>query len=802
MSKNLRRLEKHSSWLVVLLLLFFWSRLLQTATVKSDTFDEIIHIMQGVLYWRQATLYPVVENPPLVNAIIGLPVAWLFRPELPIAHPIWQTGNWLRISQVFAWEINDNGRQLIWMGRVAIVFLALLLGALLYRWGRQLFQQRPAGLLVLLLFTFDPNVLAHSSLATTDLGTALFFCLAAYLVWRHWYKPECLSYLAAAAGLGLVLAAKYSGLIMVPAVALLAAYRLWSARRAPDFEAFKQGLHSLLEVGGWLGLGLLVFLAVYRFDLAALAADFTRQQSHLGSGHSSYLLGELSASGWWYYFPVVFVAKTPWPVLGLVGLALALVVAHRDYRWSHWWPVLIAIGIGASSLLSRVNLGYRYLLPALPLLYLPAGRLAQPDALRSRPVRWGMALLVMAAAGTSLAIHPHYLAYFNRLAGGPDEGWRIAADSNIDWGQDIGDLAAYMAAHNVEDAQVSYLGSAPLAAYGVEGRLLPVWPAPDRDPLYDPFYPPRPAPGFYALSITQLLGVYADDPDYFAWFQARPPDDKVGYSLFIYDVAADGPPIRLALSGIGISALRLNDFDRAFDSNDVRPAWYDARRSFLWPGGSGDGEIAAVWAAVGDGHWPSHPALQALYPATGPALRSEGAGGLRYALFRLDELPLAAVLEERGVAADFGWSAEPVVGSADWVEKRQRLAGKAIFDGTLELLGYEIVSDAAGQPDVSLNIVTYWRVQNPPANDLKIFLHVLDATGQVVAQHDGLDVPTVGLQAGDEFAQLHAIADLPPGSYGVQLGLYDDQTLRRLAVNVGADATADRLLLSLVTVSR
>ena len=38
---------------------------------------------------------------------------------------------------------------------------------------------------------------------------------------------------------------------------------------------------------------------------------------------------------------------------------------------------------------------------------------------------------------TTLAIHPHYLSYFNALAGGPEDGYNVLIDSNVDWGQDL-----------------------------------------------------------------------------------------------------------------------------------------------------------------------------------------------------------------------------------------------------------------------------------------------------------------------------------------------------------------------------
>ncbi len=81
-------------------------------------------------------------------------------------------------------------------------------------------------------------------------------------------------------------------------------------------------------------------------------------------------------------------------------------------------------------------------------------------------------------------------------------------------------------------------------------------------------------------------------------------------------------------------------------------------------------------------------------------------------------------------------------------------------------------------------MLSFWRVRQTPDAALKIFVHLLDATGQLVAQHDGLDVEWATLRPGDEFAQLHPTPlppDLPPGDYALQIGLYRAEDGARLA---------------------
>lgn len=779
----------------VSLLLLFWWRLVATAVSLSATFDEPLHVLQGLVFWRQWPLLSVVQNPPLVNALIGVPLRLMFHPALPpeVSGPVFQ--DWLKISQQFFWQTSADGLQMVLVGRLAVIWLALLLGALLLRWAGQWFG-RDAGLLTLILYTVDPNVLANASLATTDLGTAVFLTLAAYAVWRYWTtqdvgkSPGWRGYLLVGTAVGLAFASKFSGIILIPALVLAV---VWRQSVGPKRAGWRRAFG---ELAGWLLLGLAVFLLIYRFDWAALQMDFALQQTHQLEGHSSFLLGQVNVGGWWYYFPVLFAVKTPLPVLLLVGLGLFLFIRRWPWRWRQVWVWLLVGGIAGASLISRVNIGYRYLLPILPLLFVLLGGIWPQLKWRGR---WVLGLALLWLVVESAWLHPSYLAYFNQLAGGPGNGWQVAVDSNLDWGQDLAALASYERDHLPEPYQMAWLGSVPLAVYGIEnGRPMPIWPHGREELLTDPFYPPMPAAGTYVLSATQLQGVYLKNSDRFAWFQEREPSDRIGYSLFVYDVPATGPAVGLALSGIGPAMIAPSDYAAAFESNDVRSRWFDARTSLLWPAGGS----AMVWTAVGDGHLPQNPLLKSLYPAAGPALA--GIQELddqtwRYGLYHWDAAFLADVLNRPEVTADFGWSPEAVVGAADWAEKRQLLAEKPAFAETFLLAGYQI---AVAENSVAL--LGFWQVQQPPQGEVKIFVHLLDEAGQIISQHDGLDVAWQWLQPGDVFAQLHTIplpADLAAGSYALQLGLYHTADGARLPLAV-ANTTTDRVLLQTIEVGQ
>ena len=138
-----------------------------------------------------------------------------------------------------------------------------------------------------------------------------------------------------------------------------------------------------------------------------------------------------------------------------------------------------------------------------------------------------------------------------------------------------------------------------------------------------------------------------------------------------------------------------------------------------------------------------------------------------------------------------------MVGVGAWADKRRGLPETPVFEETFGLSGYQVaVTDGA------VTLLGYWEVQQPPQDEVKIFVHLLDETGQLISQHDGLDVAWQWMQPGDAFAQLHTIplpADLAAGSYALQLGLYHTDDGVRLTLPVEG-TTTDRVLLQTIEI--
>lgn len=217
----------------------------------------------------------------------------------------------------------------------------------------------------------------------------------------------------------------------------------------------------------------------------------------------SFLNGEISEHGRLAYFPTAFAIKTPIAAMALIGAGAAALVLRRAAVRD---PVLLAgvatfVAVYALYVMrGDLNIGHRHLLPVYPLLYALAGAAAVCGAGRAGRVFVGAAVAwLVGAAGF---IHPHYLAYFNEFVGGPANGHRYLLDSNIDWGQDLLRLAAYAEQNADEHIQLAYFGSA------VPTHYLPCRPLPS----YYPFGEISDIePGEFVISATQLAGVYSEE---------------------------------------------------------------------------------------------------------------------------------------------------------------------------------------------------------------------------------------------------------------------------------------------------
>lgn len=533
-------------WLVVGLLLLAYGLALTSVVQKSPTMDEQNHIARGAAYLGTGDPRLSVEHPPVVNVLSALPAHLLLDLKLPLDQ-WWQAGEWYHFADNFLWRANQNPDRIILLARLPIIGLGLMLAALVFRWASVRFGPW-GGLLAAAFCALDPNILAHERLSTTDLGGTLFAFLAAYALWRALRRPSPRRTLWAGITLGLAFAAKLSALAFGPILVLVA---LLDA--AVDRSDQGRLLRQVARLTAVTSLALLVVWASYGFQVGSLegvgfpvpAAPYVRGVLAVldlsGGGRPAYLLGRISSEGWWYYFPVAFAVKTPLPTLA--ALLLASVLTVRCVRWDDVWFLVPSVAYFLASMTSGLNIGYRHLLPMLPFLAVQIGRLTELPVYQSTSLPTYLRRLVPVGLAVWLAIstiivYPHFMAYFNAIAGGPENGWHILADSNIDWGQDLKGLQRWTKQENVDRVRLSWFGSAYPEHYGITYDPLPGVGFPSHFELWSdpPFSTASPEPGIYVISVNNLLGLNLPNPDLYAWFRARRPDAKIGYSVFIYRV--------------------------------------------------------------------------------------------------------------------------------------------------------------------------------------------------------------------------------------------------------------------------
>jgi hypothetical protein len=250
----------------------------------------------------------------------------------------------------------------------------------------------------------------------------------------------------------------------------------------------------------------------------------------------SFFLGERTIEGNALYFPVAFLLKTPLALqLMLAFTAVALLrrrlrLSSVDAAFLLLFPALYF----ASTLLSHLNLGHRYLLPIHPFLFVLAGGIAA-QAWRSRGGRVALVLLLAWYGGSALRVHPDHLTYFNELAGGPRGGIRYLGDSNLDWGQDLRGVGPWMERHGVERIKLAYFGSALPQYYGFAFDWLP-----SVGFLNDREGEVVVEPGDHlAVSATCLQGFYFQDMDKYRFLDAYEPVDAIGNSIYLYHLVPE-----------------------------------------------------------------------------------------------------------------------------------------------------------------------------------------------------------------------------------------------------------------------
>ncbi len=421
-------------------------------------------------------------------------------------------------------------------GRLAVragsMVFALALALLLSVWAGKMFG--PVGALAALwLSAFDPTLLAHGKQVTSDVAVAAFTAAAVYAYWRwregasRWALIGC-----AAATAGAILS-KFTGLLLVPILCLLALVDVLRAARAGQRPRGREVGRALVRAAAFAAIVLLVINAAYLFKGTLRTAASYKWESAVfqrhatwpvpvplprvfvqGLDYSSYLqehpdegrgynyvLGELNRDGRWYAFPLMVLLKTPLAVfiLAVLGLRSPAPPGTGALLAIPFLVVMAFFSLGVDP-----QLGIRYVLPALPFLTLAAAR----GAADLRGYRRALVPLLLAWQAVSvLSYHPYYVPYFNELIGRRVNAYRYLADSNLDWEDHE---------HAIQEFQRRH---------------------PEMNLAVDP---KDPRPGWILVGANGLVGIFV--PERYRWLRERfTPVGHVAYAHLLFYV----PPAAL-----------------------------------------------------------------------------------------------------------------------------------------------------------------------------------------------------------------------------------------------------------------
>ncbi len=811
-------------WVVWLLLIVLYAQLANAAVQLSATVDEAFHITSGYEYLRTGTLRLFDEHVPVAKALFAWPL--FFVPDLspPENAADYATGNLITVTKATTLAYRPLDRVIV-APRLAAILLAWLLAATVYRCATA-WAGPWAGLLALVLCVFDPNFLAHGSLATTDMGATAFIFWAIWAGNRWLRNPTPRCWWSAALLLGLAQGAKLTALLLYPVLGL--GVFLEAGRQ--KHSSAKYLLKMVTAYAGIAVVSLLLLWALYGFEMRPLAGilggtiplpaashieRWQRLQDNLTDGREAFLLGQNAMHGWPQYFPVAFLLKTPLPLLLLLGALLfrgAYRILHCKASISHrthplpWiafyaFPLLYAL----ASLTSPFNIGYRHLLPLLPFLYVGIGaqmangewRIANGESriahhasrltLYFLPLASCLLLLTWHIIGT-LAIAPHYLTFFNEIGGGPKEGWRYLADSNTDWGQGYRAVARFQEMEGIDRLHLAAFAFYDPTVYGV--NYTPLTPLGGDTPAVFPsrFAPP---PGDYVISTSPLNGIPLADPEMYDWFRWRAPDAQIANALHYYHVTADEVAVEwIAQCNVPVAPLDDTAIAEGFGRTGVRRVDFDCTQSWLIPGGDAPGRYVLHGAQLQDTlrarlHLTAPPAVDPFVARRLDALDIV----YRQRAYRTEPaFAIYAPAGERPIPASGGWIARAETPPAA-LQEQTPIAGPVEMDGPLTFLGA-----AAYRQKDSLDVETWWLVSAAaPARPLSIMGHLLATSGEVKGVADGLGIPIYAWQTGDILIQRHTFALSAAearADYVLRTGVYwlDDGTRWSIKTTTEADA--------------
>ncbi len=495
---------------VALLLLILVGQLAYSVSQESLSWDEGDHIFSGymALKYKDHGLNP--EHPPLVKMMAAVPLLSMRLREPVLQNRYFKAEAYLSGRDMI---FGNDFERIIFRARMGAAVFSVLLGLVVFVAARGMFGTG-AGLLALALVVFEPNLLAHGAMVTTDIGAACCLLATIYAFYRYVKAPSFgrLALVGLAAGIFAI--TKHSAILLAPMMGLLALTEIARRPAKGGPGRARQALRFVVAAVVVVLIAAALTWACYGFryqarpegrqlnppmndalrglaplearGVAAVARWRLLPESWLygladvravANVWPSYVFGKVYRHGVWFYFPVSFAIKA---TLGLLGLLLltAFALATRRLRFSREVLYLLVPPVlyMAISMTSQLNIGVRHILLVFVFCCVLAAGGAWALIRSNRRWIWPVAaLLLLHIASSARAFPTSYMAYSNELWGGPSETHKYLTDSSVDWAQQLKGVKRYVDQRGIKDCWFAYFAEPVIqfSAYGIPCKALP-----------------------------------------------------------------------------------------------------------------------------------------------------------------------------------------------------------------------------------------------------------------------------------------------------------------------------------------
>lgn len=391
--------------LTALLVIGSLALVFQSSKRMSLTIDESTHYYCGLQWWQEGQYNAWPEN-PLLSHIIPAAGAYFqgFRgKDFDLeGDDVSYWDHFLHSYNSDYFHATDIAHPLLWI-RIPVMLMFLLSMVIVWVWSHRLSGEWGA-LIATGFYAFTPLLMGHAGVATTDVTFTAAFVLLLWTFFRWINAPTLLNGLWFGIGLALAMLSKFTVLpffgLAMPVAFFLRAFFGKKIDFLPAGKWVQTWLPSGLLATGVMAL---VIWAFHGFHVGAIGAEpvvrtLIREGmvsprfaqiivpapewfagilvllEHNRQGMVAYLFGELSNTGFWYFYPAGITLKTPIPalIMGLVGIAGLVRLPRREINWEVAATFFIPFALMVSVMFSNINIGIRHVMAIYPLFAIGA----------------------------------------------------------------------------------------------------------------------------------------------------------------------------------------------------------------------------------------------------------------------------------------------------------------------------------------------------------------------------------------------------------------------------------------------